>query len=115
MEEKWNADCIFATDNGLEYGHGLIIAENGDFVKTVRYGGTASNQQHPEQHLANRVARFGRKARRVLDMELRRGAGNVNAITGMVKVSMDGGMYFTVAAGRNWRDDVVMVKMVEDG
>lgn len=115
VEEKWNADCIFATDNGLEYGHGLIIAENGDFVRTVRYGGTSSNQQHPEQHLANRVARFGRKARRVLDMELRRGAGNVNAITGMVKVSMDGGTYFTVAAGRNWRDDVVMVKMVEDG
>ena len=109
VEEKWNADCIFATDNGLDYGHGLIIGTNGGFVETVNYGSSA---EHPEQHLASRVASFGRKARRALRMELRNNEGNVDSVAGNAKVSFGGATYFPLAIGSEWRDDVKRVLMI---
>ena len=113
VEDKWNADCIFATDNGLEYGHGLIVGPNGGFVETVQYGGSATNLQHPEQHLANRVASFGNKARRMLTMELRKGAGNVNSVTAKTKVSFDSKTWYPLSISHEWRDDVKAITVVE--
>lgn len=110
VEEKWNADCIFATDNGLEYGHGLIMSPLGSWVVTVPYG---SSQEHPEQHLANRVASFGRKARRMLTMELRSDATNVGFVTAEKKVSFGGTLYYALAIGGDWRDDIVKLTLIE--
>ena len=114
VEDKWNADCIFATDNGLEYGHGIIMKPDGGFVETVQYGGSSTNQQHPEQHLVNRVANFGNKARRMLTMTLRKGVGTVNDVTPRTKVSLgDADRWYALSISHNWRDDEKIITMVE--
>lgn len=113
LEEQWEEYTIFATDNGLEYGRGLIIGSNGSFVETVQYGGSSVNQQHPEQHLVNRIANFMQHSKRVLNMELRKGAGQVDAIMPMNTVTHNGKTYFTLAVGHEWRDDVKKVSLIE--
>ena len=111
VEEKWNADCIFATDNHLMYGHGLIMNASGGWVETVPYGSSA---QHPEQHLANRVASFGSKARKMLTMELRSNATNVSSVTAQKKVSpFSLGTYYAIAIGNDWRDDTTKLTLIE--
>lgn len=112
VEDKWNADCIFATDNNCEYGYGLILSPTGGFVKTVSYNGSS---QQPEQHLANSVAAFGNKARRMLKMELRKGVGNVDAVAATKKVSLGGGAWYPIAIDHDWRDDVKVVTIMELG
>lgn len=112
VEDKWNADCIFASDNNMEYGYGLILSPSGGFVKTVQYGGSSSNQQHPEQHLANRVARFGARSRRMLKTELRSNATGVGSVTARTKVSFSG-THYPIAIDHNWRDDVTILTMIE--
>ena len=113
LEGKWDEYSIFATDNGLEYGKGLIMNSGGGFVETVQYGGSSTNQQHPEQHLVNRVAYFYRNSKRMLSLELRKGAGQVNAIMPMNTVTIDSVPYATISVGHEWRDDVMKVRMIE--
>ena len=74
-----------------------------------------SQPQQPEQHLANAVAAFGNKARRVLKMELRKGAGNVDAVSAIKKVSLDGGAWYPIAIDHDWVDDVKVVTIMELG
>jgi hypothetical protein len=110
VDAKWNADCIFASDNLLEYGHGLIMSPSGSFVSEVPYG---TSTEHPEQHLANRVAAFGQKARRMVSMELRSNALNVEYVTATKKVSFEGTTYHPISISHDWRDDITKISMIE--
>jgi len=107
--EEWNADCIFASDNNMEYGYGLLLNYAGNIISTVRYG---SSFQHPEQHLANRVATYWGSDKMRLDTELR----NVGAVAGVSPdktVSLAGVTGVPVAIGHDWRDDVMQLTVIE--
>lgn len=107
-QDKWNADCIFASDNDMEYGYGLMLKGNGEYLKTAPYGGI---QEIPEQHLANRVAAYGATSKRQFMLEVR---GNAIAqITPINKVSFESTSCQPVSIGHDWRDDVVKIKMIE--
>ena len=106
--EKWNADCIFASDNDMEYGYGLMLKGNGEYLKTAPYGGV---QEIPEQHLANRVAAYGATSKRQFMLEVRQNA--ISQITPINKVSFESTSCQPVSIGHDWRDDVVQLKMIE--
>lgn len=112
-KEEWNANCIFASDNNMEYGYGLLLDANGYIVQTVQYGGSATNQQHPEQHLANRVANYWATSKRKIDTELL--VNNVGDVTPHTKVSVTGenGTFTPIAISRNWRDDVLKLSLLQ--
>ena len=116
-KEEWNANCIFASDNNMEYGYGLLLDANGNILPTVQYGGSALNQQHPEQHLANRVTTFWNKAKRKIDAELMSYYGNAATAAVSVephtKVTIDGNIFTPLAIGRDWRDDIVRLSLLE--
>ena len=106
--DKWNADCIFASDNDMEYGYGLMLKGNGQYLKTAPFGGV---QEIPEQHLANRVAAYGATSKKQYTLELRSNA--INEITPINKVSFNSTNCQPVSIGHDWRDDVTQIKMLE--
>ena len=108
-QDEWNADCIFASDNNMKFGHGLMMLPNGNYLKTLSYGGGAA--EYPEQHLANRVATFWNQNKRMIVPELRT---NVIAdITPQHKVTLDGTVCHPIAICRNWRDDITVLNLLE--
>lgn len=110
-KEEWNANCIFASDNNMEYGYGLLLNSSGNIISTVNYGNSA---EHPEQHLANRVTTFWNTAKRKIDTELQ--ANKVGDVTPNTKVTISGesGYTFTpIAISRNWRDDVLKLSLLQ--
>lgn len=110
-KEEWNANCIFASDNNMEYGYGLLLDSSGNILSTVNYGGTP---EHPEQHLANRVTTYWATAKRKIDTELQ--ANKVGDVTPNTKVTISGesGYTFTpIAISRNWRDDVLKLSLLQ--
>ena len=112
--DNWNADCIFATDNNLEYGYGLLINGSGAIVSTVGYNG---NSEHPEQHLANRVANYWNTAKRKMDVEIRSdvlaGSIRLGDITPYEKVSLESVTLHAISIGRNWIDDITKLSLLE--
>ena len=113
VEDKWSTDLIFASDNQLEFGHGLVMEPNGGFMEKARYNQTDTNMQHPEQHLANRVVNFMSTSKRMVKTELRSNAGNVGAVSAQKKVTFFGDSMYPIAIGRDWRDDVTKLTMME--
>ena len=107
-QDKWNADCIFASDNDMEYGYGLMLKGNGEYLKTAPYGGV---QEIPEQHFANRVAAYGATSKRQFMLEVRQNA--ISQITPINKVLFESTSCQPVSIGHDWRDDVVQLKMIE--
>ena len=106
--DKWNADCIFASDNDMEYGYGLMLKSNGEYLKTAPYGG---QQEIPEQHLANRVANYGATSKKQFTLALRSNA--IPEITPINKVSFESVSCQPVSISHDWRDDVTKLKMME--
>lgn len=115
--DEWNADCIFASDNNMEYGYGLLTNANGTFMQTAPYN-AGSSPEHPEQHLANRVASYWQRSRRRMKADLQSQAtiSNVailDAVTPGVLLSLDGSTCHPLAISHDWRDDVTTVTMLE--
>lgn len=109
-KEEWNANCIFASDNNMEYGYGLLLDDNGNIISTVNYGGIPA---HPEQHLANRVVNYWATAKRMLDLDVLK--NNIAAIAPHTKVTVgsEGGQFVPLAIGHDWRDDKVKLTLIQ--
>ena len=107
---EWNADMIYASDNNMEYGYGLIInPSDGSFVATVGYG---NQQEHPEQHLANRVAVFWQSSKRQVVTELRTEA--IPDVTPRHRLTLETNWKFDpIAIGHEWRDDVTTLTLLQ--
>lgn len=106
-----NIDCIYASDNQMKYGLGLIMnnenAKPSDFMVKASYG---NNQEYPEQHLANRVSNFWASSRRKFNLELR--TNTVGAISPIYKVIMDSTFKYPVAISNDWRDDILILTLL---
>jgi hypothetical protein len=105
---EWNADCIYASDQNMEYGYGLLIDQNGDFMEKAPYGSTS---EYPEQHLANRVTSFWQQSKRKLSIRVtKEAAANVSPVR---PVSIDGTTGQAISISHDWRDDVTKLGIVE--
>jgi hypothetical protein len=107
-QDKWNADCIFASDNDMEYGYGLMLKGNGEYLKTAPFGGV---QEIPEQHLANRVAAYGATSKQQFSIEVRSNA--IAEVTPIHKVTFTNVVCHPISISRNWRDDVTRLTRMQ--
>ena len=105
---EWNADCIFASDNNLAYGYGLLLNPDGTYMETAPYGQTTA---HPEQHLADRVAAYWAQAKRRIGTEVRSNA--VPSFDPTHKIVMDSTTFSPISISHSWRDDVTKVTLLE--
>lgn len=105
---NYNVDCIFASDDNMKYGYGLLINADGSYMETASFGGT---QQHPEQHLADRIAGYWAESKQSIATELRTDA--INDITPLHRITMAGHAFIPIAISHSWRDDVTKLKLME--
>jgi hypothetical protein len=104
----WNADCVYATENNFKFSYGELINPNGTFCESVPYNGT---NERPEQHLANRVTTYWASAKRKLEVELRTDA--ITDPSPQNRMSIDSTTGYPIAVGREWRDDVTKLTILE--
>jgi hypothetical protein len=112
--EEWNANCIYASDNNMEIGAGLIMNPDGTFMATTAYNGV---QEHPEQHLANRVAAYWLTSKRHMDVEIQSQALASGVAVGDIsprhKLSIDSSTLYPVSVSHEWRDDRTNITMLQ--
>ena len=104
----WNADCIYASDNDMEFGYGVILNTDGTQMGKQTYG---SQSQFPEQHLADRVANYWAAAKRKMDVELR--SNVIGTITPRNIVTFDGTTCTPVAISYEWRDCITRLTLLQ--
>jgi hypothetical protein len=104
-------DLVYASDKDMEYGFGLLMNTDYSYMATVYYG---ESLQHPEQHLANRIAAYWGSAEQMVSAELRtdvvESSSNIDPQKHLV---LDGVHYRTLSINHKWRNDVTSVKMIE--
>lgn len=105
---EWNADCIYASDNDMSFGFGVLSNPDGTYVTTITYG---SKAMFAEQHQADRVTAYWATAKREIEVELL--SHIIADISPMHKVTLDGSSLYPFAIGRNWRDDVTRLTLIE--
>lgn len=107
-DNQWNADCIFASDNNMEYGYGLLMNADGTWMGKVPYD---INEDYPEQHLADRVTSFWQYARRMIRTEVKYSeASGVNPST---KVNMKSLILHPMSISHDWREDTIQLILIE--
>lgn len=110
MTDEETVDCIFASDNNLQFGYGVLLNADGTQLVGLKYG-SSQTLTHPEQRLANRIARYGGTAKRCLQVELR--SDSTTMPTPENKVTIDGSTMYAVAISREWRDDKTQLTLLE--
>ena len=106
--QEWNADCAFASENNMKHGYGVLINPDGTLMETAQYG---QNNEHPEQHLANRVAAYWETSKRRIYAELQTNA--IADINPRNTTTMDGTPLYPIAISREWRDDITKITFLE--
>ena len=107
-DDEWNADCIFASDNNMEYGYGLLMNADGTWMTTAPYG---NSEEHPEQHLASRVTSYWYHSRKMLTVDV--AYSEASGVNPSKKVNMKDMTWHPIAIGHDWREDIVTLTMLE--
>lgn len=101
-DSTWSADCIYASDNNMEYGLGLLMDGN-NWLTTASYNGT---QKRPEEHLAAAVLDFWKSKRTMMTLELQyNSVGDVRPDN-----TVDGA--YPVSISHDWRDDIIKISKI---
>ena len=103
--DTYNVDCIFAADNEMDYGYGLLMNADGTFMANAPYNGTNAL---PEQHLVNRIAAFYNQSHRVIYAEMQ----NVTT-TPRETTTVDSTTCYPISISHDWRDDVTMLTLIQ--
>lgn len=129
LRSEWSAETIFASDNYMKWGPGIVLnANNTPFVgwnyanhdnadsvpirpagyPTIDLGAKAQ----PEQHLADRVALYGQRTHRMVELQLN-DFRTYGPITPRNFISINGRDLWPVAISHQWRDDILIIKAIE--
>jgi hypothetical protein len=112
ISNKQNIDLVYASDNNMKFGFGLVMEPTFDYMQGARYGNLVL--QHPEQHFAERITTYWNASRRLLTTDLRTEAVEQQSpITPRSHLIVGGLHYRTLAISHQWRDDVTTVKMIQ--
>lgn len=112
VSNKQNIDLVYASDNSMKYGFGLVMEPTFNYMAGARYGDLVL--QHPEQHFADRITAYWNASRRLLTTDLRTDAvEQQEPITPRSHLIIGPLHYRTLAINHQWRDDVTTVKMIQ--
>ena len=111
VRNEWNADCIYASDNNMFFGYGVLMNADGSYFDGYEYSWSGGHKVYPEQYLCSRVTRYWQTSRRRLEVELL--SSLIPNITPRYKISIDDTTGYPVAISRDWRDDVTKLTLME--
>jgi hypothetical protein len=105
---QWSADCIYASDNDMAFGYGLLMKGNGQTLGKITIG---SEQKYIEQVTADAVANFWASSKRMFNLEVR--SSSLGAVLPNDIVSCDSVNCRPLAIGHDWRDDKTHLTMIQ--
>lgn len=105
---EWAADCVYASDNEMEFGYGVVINPDGSLMEKATY---ADGDEYPEQHLADRVADYFATSKKKVYAELR--ADAISDISPADEVTIGGVTGTAISISREWHDDIVRLTVME--
>lgn len=112
LADEWTADTIFATENYSVFGPGLVVdVSPARYFTGWDYANHSEGTTKPEQHLADRVAAFWARSRRMLTVDLRRDL--LPVITPRNLLTIDGTTLWPMSVSQEWRDDTTTVVAIE--
>lgn len=108
-----NIDTIFASDNNNASGTGIILTPDGYYASVVEYSSQGGSEpKHPEQHLVDRIANYGGKARSVLSFSVQ--DSEITPLSPAVKITDERQTtYIPVAISHEWADDITNYTLME--
>ena len=111
IKNDQSIDLVYASDNNMKFGFGLVMNPSYDYMATAYYGEAL---QHPEQHLADRIVNFWAAAKRLVTADLQTQAVEQSApITPLSHLVLGVTHFRTLAISHQWRDDVTTLKMIQ--
>ena len=110
--EEYTSDNIFASDNMMKPGFGIIMNSDGSPLTTFNYPTGAAR---PEQHKADRIASYWSSSKRSIECDLLADHSIDHGyyaldISPVFRLAIDGTLVYPISISRNWRDDVIRVK-----
>ena len=112
IKNQQSIDLIYASDNNMKFGFGLVMEPTFDYMQGARYGDLVL--QHPEQHLADRIVNFWAASKRLVTTDLQTQIVEQSApITPLSHLVLGQTHFRTLAISHQWRDDVTSVKMIQ--
>ena len=111
IKNEESIDLVYASDNNMKFGFGLVMNPSYDYMATAYYGEAL---QHPEQHLADRIVNFWAAAKRLVTADLQtQMVEQTGPITPLSHLVLGQTHFRTLAISHQWRDDVTTVKMIQ--
>ena len=113
-DNKYDVNTIFCSDKRMNYGTGQIYYPTCIPVEKAPYNNTQTTQ-HPEQHLANRIAAYWAQSKRRMKVELRTNllTGNMPEATPANKVTMDGTTFHPISFNHDWYNDITTMYLLQ--
>ena len=110
--DEYTSDNIFASDNMMKPGFGIIMNTDGSPLTTFNYSTGAAR---PEQHKADRIADYWSSSKRSIECDLlcdgSIGHGYYALdISPIYKLYIAGTLGYPIAISRIWRDDIIRIK-----
>lgn len=113
ISAEQNIDNVYATDNDMKYGFGLVMNEDNSYMTIAEYR-YQTQYARPEQHFADRIADYWSQSKRCVTTDLRTEVVEQSApITPLSHLVLDSTHFRTLAISHQWRDDVTTVKMIQ--
>jgi len=110
--EEYTSDNIFASDNMMKPGFGIVMNADGSPLTTFDYATVAAR---PEQHKADRIAAYWSSSKRSIECDLLAngsiGSGDTASdISPVHMLTIAGTQVYPIAISRKWRDDIIRIK-----
>ena len=111
IKNQQDIDLVYASDNNMKFGFGLVMEPNYSYMEEATYG---TQSDHPEQHFADRIATYWSAARRIITADLQTNAvEQTDILTPRSHLVLGALHYRTLSISHQWRDDVTTIKMIQ--
>ena len=114
FEDESEESVMFASNKNNKIGTAIIMNDDLAYVSKLPYSESEGGgyYEHPEQQLADRMAAFGSKPRKMIQMEL--DTKEIPSITPAYKITAyDNNTYYPLVLKRNWKEGQTTIKMIE--
>lgn len=112
VKEEWSGSCMFATDNNSAFGPAVVINPGGTYFGGWDYSQHQAGSTKPEQHMVDRVAAFWSASKRMITCDVRADLLTMEPKPNQ-KITIDSTVCYPLAIGRDWRNDVITLKLIE--
>lgn len=111
VKDDWENNSMFATDNYLIWGPGIVTNQDGTYFTGWDYQRHIQGSEKPEQHLVDRVATFWARSRRKIKSDMR--SDMLPAINPFYKMTFDNTILYPCSISHDWRDDKLTIIAIE--